>query len=138
MNYISKIIGIMLFAGFLNFTIFVQYIKSTNLPGGVIGMAPIGVLVASLITFILSLIIILVINKKRKITLTKAISIFFIIYFIIDIFFGLEIKELLDFKYTNVDLFLILIALSVWTIVTMFIRISSKIVAKKYQNFKRN
>ncbi|SCY98939.1 hypothetical protein [Flavobacterium caeni] len=73
----------------LNSLIFNAYLKSTGLPGGAVGMIPLVVMLFSLITFITSLIIFLILLKQKiNLNSTKYILLYQSIYLIVLIVAG--------------------------------------------------
>ena len=73
----------------LNSLIFNAYLKSTGLPGGEVGMIPLVVMLFSLITFITSLVVFLILLKQKiNLNSTKYILLYQFIYFIVLIFAG--------------------------------------------------
>lgn len=73
----------------LNSLIFNSYLKSTGLPGGEVGMIPLVVMLFSLITFITSLIIFLILLKRKiKLDSTKYILLYQSIYLVVLIVAG--------------------------------------------------
>ncbi|TDX83299.1 hypothetical protein B0I22_3379 [Epilithonimonas xixisoli] len=103
----------------LNILIFGEYLKTTKLSGGEVGMMPIAIMITSGIAFLLSTITFLIINTKKKISFTSSLFIYHIIYLGVLISSGFDFKNLVNLKYTNFDLFIILIPLSIWAIVSL-------------------
>ena len=81
-----KTLLIFLIIGILNTIIFIQYIKSTGLPGGEVGMVPFGVIIGSIICLVVSFIIYLLLDRKYIINVIKSILLYQFIYLLILIF----------------------------------------------------
>ena len=107
----------------LNILTFGEYLKTTKLSGGEVGMIPIAMIIIFGITFLLSTIAFLIINSKKKISIITSIFIYHIIYLGVLISWGFDFKNLVNLKYTIVDLFIILIPLSIWAIVSLLYKL---------------
>jgi len=120
MKKIAIIIGIFFLIGFLNTTLFIQYLKTTKLSGGEVGMAPFVVMISSAISLVISVLIYLIINLNKKISIVSSIAIYNFVYFVGLIVWGLDWQNLFSIEYINFDLFIILIAILVWGVTTLF------------------
>lgn len=121
MNDFLKILLLYLFIGVLNTMIFIRYLESTGLPGGEVGMAPMGIMLGSLISLIISISIYYLIRLKIKLNKIKSILLYEIIYLLILIFaFGGTdpFKEGIN-NYNNISL---------WVYLTSFISIAITII----------
>lgn len=119
MKNIAVVIGIFFLIGFLNTIIFIEYLKTTKLPGGDVGMAPFGVMLVSAITLAISVVVYLIINLNKKISIVGSIIIYHLVYFGVLIVWGLDWQNLFRMEYINLDLFVILIAIIVWGFTTL-------------------
>ena len=131
MKNLEKIIGIFFVIGFLNTIIFIEYLKTTNRSGGEVGMMPIGIMIACGITLIFSSLVIGILKTKKNVSLNSSILIYHIIYFVVILYFGIELPELTNFSFKNIDLFIILIALFVWILAIAIAKLWKKNIAKK-------
>jgi|GEM_PF-5257535 len=120
MKKIAIIIGIFFLIGFLNTTLFIQYLKTTKLPGGEAGMAPFIIIITSAISLVISVLVYLIINLNKKISIVSSIAIYHFVYFVGLIVWGLDWQNLFSIEYINLDLFIILIAILVWGVTTLF------------------
>ncbi|KFC17971.1 hypothetical protein [Epilithonimonas lactis] len=118
-NRTATTIIIYLLIAVLNILTFGEYLKATKLAGGEVGMIPIAMIIIFGITFLLSTIAFLIINSKKKISIITSIFIYHIIYLGVLISWGFDFKNLTNLKYTNVDLFIILIPFLIWAIVSL-------------------
>ena len=83
-----KFICLIIIIGVSNFIFSIIYLSSTNLPGGEVGMLPFLILIYSLIGLIISAIIYILIELKYKLSLTKYIWIYQIIYILILVYYN--------------------------------------------------
>lgn len=133
-NRTATTIIIYLLIAVLNILIFGEYLKTTKLAGGEVGMIPIAMMIIFGITFLLSTIAFLIINSKKKISIITSIFIYHIIYLGVLISWGFDFKNLTNLKYTNVDLFTILIPFLIWAIISLVCKLwVSKWIEKNNQ-----
>ena len=82
-----KYIFLIIIVGVANFLLSILYLSSTNLPGGEVGMLPFLILIYSLIGLIIGTIVYILLELKYKLSLTKYIWIYQIIYTLILIYY---------------------------------------------------
>ena len=102
---------------------------STHHSGGEVGMVPMVILLASIISFLVSLIIISVINHCRSMNILKSVLIYNFVYFIVMMIFGLNPADGNGF-YENADLFTVFIAF-----ISMILTL---ILSKVFENYYNN
>ncbi|GAB5400121.1 MAG: hypothetical protein Aureis2KO_17060 [Aureisphaera sp.] len=115
----KKIFGILLIYVILGVTyaiLFSIYLSFSSLPGGEVGMMPILILMVCAITIVISTIILLLLKLfKYNLSYTKAVVLFFIVYFLL---VGYEVVENLiedwNDPYVQINISLIVIALILW------------------------
>ncbi|MBD8019147.1 hypothetical protein [Kaistella pullorum] len=130
MNQIFKIAGIYLGIIFINYFLLIGVLKTTNYSGGEIGMLPIAYLLSSGISFVISLVLILILKFGNQLNYFRAIILYFIVNIGVDIYYGLDPRNGKGF-FKNVDILIIL------TIILTFIIIISAYYYKN-KSFKNN
>jgi len=115
---------------FINFFLLIGVLKTTDYSGGEIGMLPIAYLLSSGISFVISLVLILILKFGNQLNYFRAIILYFIVNIGVDIYYGLDPRNGKGF-FKNVDILIIL------TIILTFIIVIS---AYYYKNkiFKNN
>lgn len=115
---------------FINFFLLIGVLKTTDYSGGEIGMLPIAYLLSSGISFVISLVLILILKFGNQLNYFRAIILYFILNISVDIYYGLDPRNGKGF-FKNVDILIIL------TIILTFIIVIS---AYYYKNkiFKNN
>jgi hypothetical protein len=120
MPYLLKHILSFFICGFLSNLIFISYLKTTHYSGGEVGMAPLGTILNSIISFGISIVFILVLRiMKRSFSVPQGISLF-TVFSILTLFFYFNVNPLKDYL-GDVDF---------WTIFSVII--SSLIVSSVY------
>jgi hypothetical protein len=120
MPYISKHILSFFICAFLSNLIFISYLQTTNYSGGEVGMVPFLTILNSIISFVISIVFILVLKiVKRSFSVPQGISIF-TVFSILTLFFYFNVNPLKDYL-GDVDF---------WTILSVII--SSLIVSSVY------
>jgi len=114
--------------GILNTLIFIRYLDSTGLPGGEIGMAPMGIILGSIISLIISIIIYYLLQLKIKLNAIKSILLYEVIFLLVLIlaFGGMNPFEKEITNYKNITLWIYLTSF-----ITTGIMIISYIILKK-------
>ena len=130
MNQIFKIAGIYLGIIFINYFLLIGVLKTTNYSGGEIGMLPIAYLLSSGISFVISLVLILILKFGNQLNYFRAIILYFIVNIGVDIYYGLDPRNGKGF-FKNVDILVIL------TIILTFIIVISAYYYKN-KSFKNN
>lgn len=110
-----------------NFYLFTVYLRETGLPGGEVGMMPFGVLIAGTIGIIGALFSSLFFKLK---SVSHIVIAYHILYFTIVFLFATSFKDLLDFQFSNISLFLVLIALLIFGVTLIILRIKKIIKLK--------
>ncbi len=108
-----KILFLFLIIGILNTELFIQYIKSTGLPGGEVGMAPFGVIIGSGMCLVISFVVYILLNKKYDLNVIKSILLYQFIYLLILMFaFGgtNSFDKQIDQNFRNINLWIYLIS----------------------------
>jgi hypothetical protein len=123
-----KLFLVFILIGILNFFGFIIYLSSTNLPGGEVGMIPLGIALVSLITAIISIAFILLISLKLNISFLISILIYHIIYFILLIYNGLN--PFAETESENIDISIIIIALIIGIGIIVINRLSKRMNIK--------
>ena len=129
MKNFEKYIVVFFAIGFLNTAIFVEYLKTTNRSSGEVGMIPIGIMLASLISLIVTFIILGIF--KNRLNIYRAIPIYHLIYFASVFILGIDVNNLLDFNFKNIDLFILIIALFVWVLIYSVLKTRKNLIRKK-------
>jgi len=122
MNNFLKILLLYFSIGILNMIIFIKYLESTGLPGGQVGMIPIGLMLGSLISLIISIIIYYLLRLKIKINTINSILLYEFIFLLVLIlaFDGMNPFEEGINNHNNTTL---------WTYLTSFITTGIIIIA---------
>ncbi len=122
MNKSIKILFLFLITGILNTVFFIKYIKSTDLPGGDVGMAPFIVIIGSGMCLIISFAVYLFLNKKYTVNVIKSILLYQFIYMLILMFaFGGSnpFDKQIDQDFRNINLWMYLISFIVTGLLIM-------------------
>ena len=106
MNFLLKNLIIYSVLSFLSILIFIFYLSLAGYPGGSVGMAPFIVILNCLISFAISIILVIILKFKMEISLLKSAWIFTIIYFLTLLFyFGINpFKGGIDRMSKNINL----------------------------------
>lgn len=115
MKNIGSLIRIFISIGLANSILFIIYMSLANLPGGEVGMMPFAILIEFGFSAVITIIIYLFSKLIKELNLIKLVLIYHIIYFGLLISKGLNYKELYKFKSWNYDLFIVLIAVIIWS-----------------------
>ena len=120
MPYLLKHILSFFICSFLSNLIFISYLKTTHYSGGEVGMAPIGTMLNSIISFGISIVFLLFLRiMKRSFSVPQGILLF-TIFSILSLFFYFNVNPFKDYL-GDVDL---------WTILSVII--SSLILSSVY------
>ena len=115
---------------FINFFLLIGVLKTIDYSGGEIGMLPIAYLLSSGISFVISLVLILILKFGNQLNYFRAIILYFIVNIGVDIYYGLDPRNGKGF-FKNVDILIIL------TIILTFIIVISTYYYKN-KIFKNN
>jgi hypothetical protein len=83
MAKIGQTLTIYVVIGILNTAIFIQYLKTTGLPGGEVGMAPFIVMIDSLIALVIAIIGYCLISLKVQLNLIYSVLVYQLTYLLI-------------------------------------------------------
>ncbi|MDX1752074.1 MAG: hypothetical protein R3259_02735 [Salinimicrobium sediminis] len=110
MSKFLKILLIYISMGILNTLIFIRYLESTGLPGGEIGMAPMGIILGSIFSLVISVIIYYLLQLKIKFNAIKSILLYEVIFLLVLIlaFGGMNPFENEITNYKNITLWIYL------------------------------
>ncbi|WP_155960731.1 hypothetical protein [Flavobacterium daejeonense] len=112
MNYYVKIILILIFYFIINPILVGVYLDISGLPGGNVGMLPLLILIAVIITIPISLLILYVIRLRKAIEIGQSIMVNNFIYITVLVYFGINpFYSELGQEYAKLDFIILLISL---------------------------
>jgi hypothetical protein len=111
MNYYAKIILILIFYSIINAILVGAYLSTSGLPGGNVGMLPLLILLAAIITIPISLLILYMIRLRKVIEIVQSIIANNFIYISVLVYFGINpFYSELGQEYAKLDFIILLIS----------------------------
>jgi hypothetical protein len=111
MNYYAKIILILIFYSIINAILVGAYLSTSGLPGGNVGMLPLLILLAAIITIPISLLILYMIRLRKVIEIGQSIIANNFIYISVLVYFGINpFYSELGQEYAKLDFIILLIS----------------------------
>lgn len=128
MNYYVKIILILIFYSIINPILVGAYIGTSGLPGGNVGMLPLLILLASIITIPISLLILYLIRLRKVLEIGLPIMLNNFIYITVLVYFGINpFYSELGQEYAKLDFIILLISFMSSGILFIVFKIFNKV-----------